>query len=100
MNSIFLELIFNTNDLALAGIESRDEIEEPLDESLSDAGLGAVTGGGSGSTVAIIDVEIEDENKLDNAISLIRQVLQSLQVPPSTIIKRSRPSKMLYKVYN
>ncbi len=53
--SSFLEIILKSEDFAHAG---RDEIEDPLDEALQAAGLGEVTGGGSGIDSNNIDVEV------------------------------------------
>jgi len=99
MASVFLEIVFNAPDLQAIGIESRDEIEEPLEEALADSGLGEVTGGGGGSGVAIIDIEVDDEERLEEALSVIRTLLRSRGVPRSTIIKRSRPTEVSYEVY-
>ena len=41
---MFIELAFDSQDLAAAGIDSRDELEEPLQDALTAAGLGEVTG--------------------------------------------------------
>src|SRR5215471_595041 len=100
MASVLLEIIFDAVDLRNVGIEGRDEIEQPLDEALSGSGLGEITGGGGGNQVAIVDVEIEDEERLEDALSIIRAVLRSLRVPRSTNIKRSKPTKASYGVYD
>jgi hypothetical protein len=99
MPSVFLEIIFNAEDFASSPIEGRHEIEDLLERHLSDLDLGEVTGGGAGSGYVIIDVEIDDEQKLDDALSVIRRVLQHLHVPPSTVITRSKPTKINYQVY-
>ncbi len=39
---IFLEIVFQSADFTFGG---RDEIEDPLEEALPDAGIGEVTGG-------------------------------------------------------
>jgi hypothetical protein len=100
MASVLLEIIFNAVDLHNVGIEGRDEIEEPLHEALIDFGLGEITGGGSSNQLAIVDVEIEDEERLEDALSVIRAILRSRRAPGSTIIKRSKPTETLYGVYD
>src|SRR5262245_1644734 len=97
---VFLEIIFDAADLAESGIEGRDEIEDPLEERLSDLDLGEVSGGGSGSGSVIIDVEINDEQELDKALSVICQVLRKQHVPPSTVITRHKPRKINYQIYD
>jgi len=47
------------------------------------AGIGEVTGAGSGLGVSNLDVEVTD---LDEGLALLRTVLQDLEVPPSTMI--------------
>jgi hypothetical protein len=100
MSDVLLELIFNAAELATVGIRSRDEIEEPLEEALSDLGLGEITGGGAGSGTVIIDVEIGDEKRLDEALLVIRKALQALQVPPSTFARRAKPVETHYRIYD
>lgn|SRR5262244_680863 len=100
MAGVFLEIIFNAADFAASGIEGRDEIEDLLEERLSDLDLGEVTGGGAGSGSVIVDVEIDDEQKLDEALSVISRALRELNVPPSTVITRSKPTKISYQIYN
>jgi hypothetical protein len=99
MDDVFLEIVVKAAEAADAGIESRDEIEEPLEAALSAAGVGEVTGGGGGSGVYIVDVEIGSEEQFDEALALIRGVLQDLKVPPSTLIKRHKPKDLAFPVY-
>ena len=51
----FLEIVLQAADFTFGG---RDEIEDPLDDALRSAGLGEVTGGGTGMGVCNIDVEV------------------------------------------
>jgi hypothetical protein len=88
MTTGFIEIVFNAFDLADTGCSSRDELEDSLNDALIASGLGEVTGGGGGSGVVIIDVEISDVSKFDHTLSLIRQVLHEASAPRSTIIKR------------
>jgi hypothetical protein len=98
MTDIFLEIVVKADEAATAGIESRDEIEDPLASALFAAGIGEVTGGGGGSGVYVLDVEIEREDQFDAALTLIRDVLRSVGVPPSTVIKRHKPQKAEFSV--
>jgi hypothetical protein len=97
--SVFVEIVVKAAEAVSAGIGSRDEIEEPLEQALSAAALGEVTGGGGGSGVYIIDVEIPNEAQFDEALAVIRGVLQTLRVPPSTLIKRHKPTDLAFPVY-
>ena len=100
MADVFLEVIMDVGDLLSAGFEARDEIEDSLGEALEGAGLGQVTGGGGGGGNSVIDVEIADESKLAQALSVIRETLKRLEVPESTTIKRSTPAETIYRVYD
>ncbi|MDZ4183566.1 MAG: hypothetical protein U1D97_01140 [Desulfuromonadales bacterium] len=100
MSQVFLEIILKAGETADFGIESRDEIEEPLEKALSETGLGEVTGGGGGSGVYIVDVEVPDEEQFGEALRVIRRVLQDLKVPPSTLIKRHEPDETAFSVYS
>ncbi len=91
--SSFLEIILKSEDFAHVG---RDEIEEPLDEALQAAGLGEVTGGGSGIDSNNIDVEVSG---LSAGLELTRRVLRSLDVARSTVIKQYDPEEKTYQVY-
>lgn len=99
MSDIFLEVVVNAEDAIATGIESRDEIEEPLEEALLESGLGEVSGGGGGSGVFVVDLEIKSEERLHEALDIIRGVLQKLNVPESTRIKRHKPQETSYTVY-
>ncbi len=99
MAVVFLEIVLKADEASAAGIESRDEIEEPLEEALSTAGVGEVVGGGGGSGVYIVDVEITAEQQFEQALAVIRGVLQKLKVPPSTLIKRHKPQELALPVY-
>ncbi len=90
--NIFLEILFVSNDFPFDG---RDEIEDPLDESLQEANVGEVIGGGSGMGKINIDVEV---NNLNDGLKIIRDVLTKLSVPSSTIINQN-DLKKIHKVY-
>ena len=99
MSDVFLEIVVKAAEAGSVGIESRDEIEDPLEAALSAAGVGEVTGGGGGSGVYIIDVEIPSEGRFDEALAVIRRVLQDVKVPTSTLIKRHQPEELAFSVY-
>ena len=92
-DTIFLEVVLQAADFEFGG---RDEIEDPLEEALTTAGIGEVTGGGTGSGVAIIDVEVTD---LTAGLAVLRKVLKSLGVARSTVIRQSQPEKAIHMVY-
>jgi hypothetical protein len=100
MNTVFLEIVFVASDYAKMGIHGRDDIEDPLSDALTSADIGEVTGGGAGSGTVIVDIEIENEANLSRGLQIIREVLRTLRCPPSTIIKRAKPSGMIYKIYD
>jgi hypothetical protein len=80
--SFLLEIVLDDAEAA-ASFEARDDIEDPLDEALGAAGIGEVTGGGSGMGKSNIDVEVTD---LPAGLAMVRQVLRDLNVPASTVI--------------
>ena len=90
----FLEIVFGpSDDTTYLG---RDEIEEPLHEALVQAGLGEVTGGGTGTDCSMIDVEVSDPVK---GLALLRKILVGLNVPRDTVINQYQPQKVAHKVY-
>jgi hypothetical protein len=98
MADVFMEIIVNVSEASVIGIDSRDEIEDPLDAALAASGFGEVTGGGGGMGVYMIDVEVQ-ETYLNEGLSVIRNILRDLKVPLSTRIKRSQPDVTEYTVY-
>ena len=90
----FFEIILQSADFNFGG---RDEIEDPLDEALQQANLGEVTGGGSGRGVSNIDVEVTDP---EQGLKVIRQLLQSLEVAKSTVIRQSGCPSIQHSVYD
>lgn len=54
-----IEIVFKNADLATS-FEARDEIEDLLAEALAAAGIGEVTGAGTGMGKSNIDVEVAD----------------------------------------
>lgn len=75
-----LEIVLLSRDFEFGG---RDEVEEPLEEALQDAGLGEVVGGGTGKESSNIDVEVRDAAA---GLALVRKVLRDLGVARSTTI--------------
>jgi hypothetical protein len=76
----FLEIVLESKDFAYDG---RDEVEDSLHEALTAAGIGEVTGAGSGMGKSNIDVEVSD---LEAGLALVRRVLGDLKVAASTVI--------------
>jgi hypothetical protein len=99
MAGVFLEVILNAEDFDQAGFEGRDEVEDPLHEALVAAGIGETSGGGGGSGVLTIDVDLTDESRLDEGLAVLRAVLRDLNVPRSTVVKRHKPERVVYAVY-
>lgn len=99
MASLFLEILIYTKAALAEGIESRDEIEDPLAEALESSGLGEVMGGGAGMGKYTVDVGIGREEDLPEAILIIRRTLQGLQVPQSTVIRRGGLKGTIFPVY-
>lgn len=91
--SFFLEIVFQNSDFTFDG---RDQIEDPLDEALAEAGLGEVTGGGGSAGESNIDVEV---THLADGLAVIRRVLRGLGVAPSTVINQYEPERVLHRVY-
>jgi hypothetical protein len=79
-----LEVVLQSGDAAFL---ERDEVEDALQQALMAAGIGEVTGAGSGPGVSNLDVEVTD---LDQGLALVRKVLQDLEVPPSTMVYRNQ----------
>jgi hypothetical protein len=76
----FLEIVLESTDFTL---ESRDAVEDPLHEALTEAGIGEVTGAGGGMGKSNIDVEVTD---LEVGLAVVRRVLGDLKVAASTVI--------------
>ena len=98
MNSIFLEVLMSAVDMDSCGISARDHVDDPLNDALADAGVGEVSGGGSGKGMVIVDVEIFDENRFPEALAIIRRVLLEVGAPANTVIQRNAPVKQRYGI--
>ena len=97
--SVFLEIILDAKESAAAGIDSRDEVEEPLDEALAEEGTAEITGGGGGLGMYNIDVEVGRDADLDSVIETIRRVLRQRKVPKTTVINQYEPVRKEYSIY-
>ena len=95
MEPVFMEVVMQTSDL-VAGRVSRDDLEGPLEAALKEAGLGVLTGGGSGSETAIIELEINDGTNAQDALRVIRRVLNERKAPASTVIKQLEPELRIH----
>ena len=75
-------------------LERAERFEDPLESALEESGLGSVTGGGSqlgeGTTVEYcgLDVVVSDR---EQALALIRKVMQSVRCPPDAVIEEYVP---------
>lgn len=98
MECVFLEVIVQVEAARTLGLESRDEIEGPLEDALSETESGEVTGGGGGSGVFVIDIEVS-ATEFEDAMRLIKSTLARLKVPPSTLIRRRGGDDQCYSVY-
>jgi hypothetical protein len=99
MEPIFLEIIFVVDDLLESGFEDRNEIEDELAAVLAESGIGEITGGGAGMGKEIIDVEIDSNVTLEDALILLRRDLRRLRAPSTTVIKCYKPTEQVFPVY-
>jgi len=85
----------------VAPLDRGSRYEDPLQQSLSAAGIGEVTGGGSqlgeDNTIAYcgLDVVVSDR---DRGLAVIRETLRHLGVPPSTVIEEYLPVYFEHKI--
>jgi hypothetical protein len=82
-----------------AGLDGRDELEDPLDDALLEADLGEVTGGGSGRGQIDIAVTLHDEQQFEDALQLMRTVLIENGAPSDTKITRFDPEEKEYSLH-
>ena len=98
MNDAEEHFIYVRLPLAIGPLERGDIFEDPLDEVLHSAGIGAVTGGGTALSEAGPDGtrHIEycgldvDVSNLDAALAVLRAELPKLGAPDGTQIEYSR----------
>lgn len=76
-------------------VERGDRFEDPLQEALTAADLGEITGGGSqlgeGDTVEYCGLDVVVTNRA-RALALIRETMQRLGAPPTTVIEEYLPT--------
>lgn len=82
-NRTFIEIVLGA---AVTEVVDREEIEDALDEALQGAGLGEVTGGGTGLGMVHVNVEL-DATRSNEAADLIRRTLQGLGVPEGRCVQ-------------
>jgi methionine aminopeptidase len=88
MTSLMIEVILDVNELAAQGFDGRDQVEEILENALVKINLGEITGGGTGMGKSMIDIEITDENRIDEALEIIRQTLLDSNLSPQLEVRR------------
>ena len=100
----FFEIILPASIGAEVRDLGRDEIEDAVGEALAVAGVGEVTGGGTGVTGSLIDVDVTD---FDRALPIIRDVLRGLNVPSDVVISHNEGDflagsgkRTFYKVFD
>jgi len=96
---VFLEIILNAEESAAAGIDSRDEVEDPLEEALAKEGKAEITGGGGGMGLYNIDVQVGQDADLASVLEIIRRVLRQCRVPTSTVINQYDPVHVKHPIY-
>jgi hypothetical protein len=99
MTPAFIELQFSADDCERVGIMARDEIEDELTKFLDCSELCCVSGGGGGMGRYNIDVDVFDERRLDEVVSLLQTELRRLNVPRSSTIVRHKPVRQVFPVY-
>lgn len=99
MDCVFLEIVIQAAEAADRGLDSRDEIEGPLEDALAEAGVGEIVGGGGGSGVYLIEVEVL-LGDLESILDLIRSTLGKINVPPTTLIKTRGGDSRVYSIYS
>ncbi|WP_189088329.1 hypothetical protein [Deinococcus ruber] len=72
-------------------VDDRQDIEAALDQLLCEAGLGKVSGGGSGAGVAIIDIEIVAHIDIGKVIEKMTEIRQRFRLPDDTRIIQRQP---------
>jgi hypothetical protein len=83
-------------------LDRGDLYEDPLQDALSEADLGEITGGGSqlgdGNSIAYcgLDVVVTDR---DRGLALIRETMQRLGAPPDTVIEEYLPTYREHPIY-
>lgn len=95
---MFFEVVIKEADMVSTGIQSRDEIEDPLAQGLEDSGIGEVTGGGGGMGSHTIDVEMSDDLATDDAAKRLLDHLKKAGAPHGTTIRAGSPDDRTWKL--
>jgi len=74
----------------------RHAIEDELEDALGE--WGELTGGGTAVDLSMCDISL-DVAELAVGLRIIREVLQRLQVPKSTVIVEYEPERIEHRVY-
>lgn len=99
MAAAFLEVVIPLNARIESPVSWRQHLESELDDILSSSGLGEVTGGGTSASTANIDVDIEDDRSVAEAIRVIIDCLRRCTVPRGARVIRYSPEKNVCFVY-
>ncbi|WP_425147319.1 hypothetical protein [Deinococcus sp.] len=93
----FLELVIPISYfLDDEAVNSRHDIEDAPDQLLSESELGEVSGGGSGSGVAIIDIEVVDIACIDKVLEQVAEIGQRFLLPDGTRVLQQQPQEQSY----
>src|SRR5436853_348571 len=96
MAEIPITIWFEANSMEAVGIQGRSELEDPLEEALAHTDIAEISGGGSGDLGSDIVIDLFDDRRFDELLSLIRRVLRANGAPPSTLIIRHEPIRTEY----
>lgn len=90
MAGLLLEVLLDDRDLASPGDTRVRNIMMALDDALAAADLGEVAGAGADAETGIrsLDVELDDDGRVSEAVVLIRRVLRGLGMPATVPIYR------------
>lgn len=94
---VYLEIVIDSRELTAAS-SSRDDLEEPLEVALAEGKLGVVCGGGSSSQTVIIEVEVFDGDRLNEALKIMRRSLLDHRAPSTTVIKQTEPDRRVFSI--
>lgn len=85
-NRAFFEVIVTPPAGSGFDLADRDEIEDALEEVLSAADLGEITGAGAGLGVFHLDVEVDPE-RVREGLAVLLETLRRLEVPAGTYVR-------------
>lgn len=95
----FFEVVVTAEGKGDGASPSRETIEDDLADLLAECGLGEVSGSGEGSGAIIIDVDVFDGVRNDEAIAIVAARLRELDVPRGTRIEERLPSRRTIAVW-